>query len=127
MFNKNHQLLIESIFKLRKWVQENLPIENSLIAYDLILLLSIHNYASGQITVKQLFASLPHSPTAIRLHYQRFVDDGWIEHYPDIKDKRIKYIKPTQKFFDVIMAYAETTELFFSFEDNFYDGSAQKR
>lgn len=113
MFNENHQLLLESIFKLRKWVQENLPIENSLIAYDIILLLSIHKYANGHITVKQLFASLPHSATAVRYHYKRFVEDGWIEHYSDLKDKRVKYIKPTEKFFNIIMHYAETTEKFF--------------
>ena len=121
MFSKNHLLLIESIFKLRIWIKANLPIENSLIAYDIILLLSIHNYANGHITVKQLFASLPHSHTAIRGHYQRFVNDGWIEHYFDSKDKRIKYIRPTKRFFEVIMTFAETTEQIFSLEDNFYD------
>ncbi|QWE06191.1 hypothetical protein [Polynucleobacter sp. JS-JIR-5-A7] len=117
MFSKNHPLLIESIFRLRKWVQENLPIENSLIAYDLILLLSIHNYANGHITIKQLFASLPHSSTAVRSHYQRFIDDGWIEHYPDLLDKRIKYVKPTKKFIDIINAFTETTEEIFIVKD----------
>jgi len=113
MFSENHRVMIESIFKLRKWVQENLPIENSLIAYDLILLLSIHNYSNGRITVKHLFASLPHSSTAVRSHYKRFIDDGWIEHYPDPLDQRIKFVQPTDKFVQVINAYTEATgELF---------------
>jgi hypothetical protein len=34
-------IIIQAIFNLNQWVKENLPIENSLIAYDLILLLSI--------------------------------------------------------------------------------------
>lgn len=107
MFSNNHHLMIESIFRLRRWVQENLPIENSLIAYDLILLLSIHNYSNGRITVKQLFGSLPHSPTAIRHHYQRFLDDGWIELYPDLEDRRIRYVQPTNKFIDMMNAYTD--------------------
>ena len=66
MFRENHTILIEAILSLRQSFQKYLPIENSLIAYDLILLLSIHNYSKGHITVKQLFKSLPHSTTAIR-------------------------------------------------------------
>ena len=105
MFSKNETLLIEAIFELRAWCSKHLPIENSLIAYDLLLLLSIHNYSNGHITVKQLFASLPYSYTAVRGHYQRYVNDGWIEHYPDIKDKRIKYVRPTEKFVEMINLY----------------------
>jgi DNA-binding MarR family transcriptional regulator len=107
MFTINHHLMIEAIFRLRRWVQENLPIENSLIAYDLILLLSIHNYSNGRITVKQLFGSLPHSPTAIRSHYQRFLDDGWIELSPDPNDRRIRYVQPTKKFIDMMNTYTD--------------------
>ncbi|MBU3617854.1 hypothetical protein [Polynucleobacter sp. JS-Fieb-80-E5] len=117
MFSEKHPLLIESIFRLRKWVKENLPIENSLIAYDLILLLSIHNYANGHVTVKQIFASLPHSSTAVRSHYQRFIDDGWIEHYLDPQDKRIKYVRPTGKFIDLINSYIETIEEIYIVKD----------
>jgi len=103
------QLMVEAIFKLRQWSAEHLPIDNSLIAYDLMLLLSIHAYSQGKITVKQLFASLPHSATAVRHHYQRFVDEGWIDHYPDPKDKRIKYIHTTEKFNTMLNAYTEAT------------------
>ena len=105
MFRVNHALMIEAIFRLRQWTQKHLPIENSLIAYDLILLLSIHNYSNSHITVKQLFASMPHSATATRIHYQRFFDDGWIENYADTNDGRIKYVRPTRKFIQAINAY----------------------
>lgn len=118
MFSEKHPLLIGSIFKLRRWVEENLPIENSLIAYDLILLLSTHDYANSHITVKQLFSSLPHSATAVRSHYLRFVNDGWIEHYPAPKDKRIKYIKPTAKFIEIINAFTEVTSVIFAAEES---------
>ena len=108
--------MIEAIFRLRAWCRQHLPIENSLIAYDLLLLLSIHNYSNGHITVKNLFASLPYSYTAVRVHYQRYVNEGWIEHYPDSKDKRIKYVRPTPKFIEMINLYTEAASEIFVIE-----------
>jgi len=98
--------MIESIFALRSWCKDNLPIENSLIAYDLILILAINNYAENNISIKELFASVPHSYTAVRGHYLRFVNDGWVEHYLDESDKRIKYVRPTAKLIEIMNNYA---------------------
>jgi len=106
MFNKTHELMIGSIFALRAWCKDHLPIENSLIAYDLILVLAINNYAKNNISIKELFASVPHSYTAVRGHYLRFVKDGWVEHYLDESDKRIKYIRPTAKLVKTMNDYA---------------------
>jgi DNA-binding MarR family transcriptional regulator len=105
MATENNFVIIEAIFNLHQWVKENLPIENSLIAYDLILLLSIHSYSNNTVSVKNLFSSLPHSPTAIRYHYQRLLNDGWIEHHQDAKDRRIKYVRPSIKFITTINVY----------------------
>ena len=76
--------MIGGIFALRSWFKDHLPIENSLIAHDLILILAINNYAKNDISIKELFASVPHSYTAVRGHYLRFVKDGWVEHYSAI-------------------------------------------
>jgi DNA-binding MarR family transcriptional regulator len=116
MTSKKHALMIEALFKLRAWCRQHLPIENSLIAYDLLLLLAIHNYSNGHITVKQLFASLPYSYTAVRVHYQRYLDEGWIEHYTDPSDKRIKYVRPTQKFIEMINLYTDAANEIFTIE-----------
>ena len=102
--------MIQAIFSLRKSLGEHLPIQNSLIAYDIILLLSIHNYAQGNITVKQLFNSLPHSATAVRYHYSRFIKDGWVETYMDTKDKRIKYVRPTYKLIETVNSHTRDAE-----------------
>jgi len=110
MTRKNSLLIFKSIFNLNQWVEENLPIDNSLIAYDLILLLSIYSLSNNKINVKILFSSLPHSPTGIRHHYQRLINDGWIEHYLDTKDKRIKYVRPTTKFIETINFYSCQTQ-----------------
>jgi DNA-binding MarR family transcriptional regulator len=107
--NKN-VAIIESIHKLRSWCAKNLPIDNSFIAYDLLLQLSIHDYSKRDLSVKQLYASIPYSYTAIRIHYQRFFNDGWIENYSSKNDGRIKYIRPTKKLLEVINLYAKTAE-----------------
>jgi DNA-binding MarR family transcriptional regulator len=49
-----------------------------------------------EITVKQLYSSLPHSYTGLRLHYKRLIDDGWFEQVPDRGDRRVKYIQPSE-------------------------------
>ena len=108
MFSKTHELMIGGIFALRSWCKEHLPIENSLIAYDLILVLAINNYAKNDISIKELFASVPHSYTAVRGHYLRFVKDGWVEHYLDSSDRRIKYVRPTPKLVKTMNDYANT-------------------
>ena len=106
MFNQDLELMIGGIFALRSWCRDNLPTENSFIAYDLILVLAINNYAKNNISIKELFASVPHSYTAVRGHYLRFVNDGWIEHYFDASDKRIKYVRPTPKLVKTMNDYA---------------------
>ena len=106
MFDKTHELMIGSIFALRSWCKDHLPIKNSFIAYDLILILAINNYAKNNISVKELFASVPYSYTAVRGHYLRFVNEGWVEHYLDQSDKRIKYIRPTPKLVKTMNEYA---------------------
>jgi len=106
MFSKTHELMIGSIFTLRTWCKDHLPTENSLIAYDLILVLAINNYAKNNISIKELFASVPHSYTAVRGHYLRFINDGWIEHYSDEADQRIKYVRPTAKLAKTMNDYA---------------------
>jgi hypothetical protein len=113
MFSKTHELMIGGIFALRTWTKDHLPIENSLIAYDLILVLAINNYAKNNISIKELFASVPHSYTAVRGHYLRFVNDGWVEHYLDGADKRIKYVRPTAKLVKTMNDYAAAANKIF--------------
>jgi hypothetical protein len=74
-----------------------LPIGQSFIAYD-ILLLVIHSHISKQnLTLKNLFASIPYSVMGARHHLRRLVGDGWIELVVDNKDNRVKICRPTEK------------------------------
>ncbi|MES2585579.1 MAG: hypothetical protein V4536_01525 [Pseudomonadota bacterium] len=104
---------IESMFALRAWCRDNLPTDNSLIAYDLILLIAIAGEKKQQLTIKQLFSSLPHSYTAVRQHYNRFIREGWLAHQSDEKDGRIKYIQPTDKFRQTVKNYSNAANHIF--------------
>lgn len=104
---------IKNMLALRMWCRENLPTEDSLIAYDLMLLIAFNHSHQNKLSVKQLFNSLPHSYTAVRQHYNRFVKDGWIKHSNHTTDKRIKYIEPTEKFTITITNYTITVASIF--------------
>ena len=105
MPNKNALEILEKVQAVRSWGKENLPLYESVIANDLIIFLAIEFVRGKPLTVKKLFASLPYSYTAIRQHYKKLFKDGWVIHIPDENDKRIKYIKPSEKFIEVIDAY----------------------
>lgn len=99
--------VIESAQLIRAWCKNNLPVRESIVAYDLIILLAIKFAKKETVTVKQIFVLLPHSYTAVRHHYLQLIKDEWIECIGDDKDRRIKRIIPTQKFDEIIKEYAE--------------------
>jgi hypothetical protein len=99
--------MLEKVQAVRSWGKENLPFYESVIANDLIVFLAIEFVSGKSLTVKRLFASLPYSYTAVRQHYKKLFKDGWVIHIPDENDKRIKYIKPSEKFITVIDAYVD--------------------
>lgn len=102
--------VIRYMVALRNCGKETLPMSDSLIAYDLILFIAITFSEERPLTVKQLFTSLPHSYTALRHHYNRLLEDGYVVHKPDNGDKRIKYIEPTEKFIASVTKYAKTAK-----------------
>ena len=97
--------MLEKVQAVRNWGKENLPLYESVIANDLIIFLAIEFVSGKPLTVKRLFASLPYSYTAVRQHYKKLFKDGWVIHVPDEKDRRIKYVKPSEKFVEVIDSY----------------------
>lgn len=106
--------MIEGIFALRDWCKSNLPTEDSLVAYDIILIIAISHYTKSPLSVKHLFSSMPHSYTAIRYHYSRFITEGWLEHESNEKDRRIKLVKATDKLIDTINDYVATAKKIFT-------------
>lgn len=91
----------------RAWCKENLPIYESVVAYDLVLLLATKFLNHEEVNVKYIFSQLPHSYTAVRQHYKHLIEDGWIKNVMHDTDKRIKHIVPMDKFNTVIEKYAQ--------------------
>jgi hypothetical protein len=102
--------VIKYMVALRNCGKENLPMSDSLIAYDLILFIAVTYGEQQPITIKQLFSSLPHSYTAVRYHYNRLLNDGYVIHKHDEYDKRVKYIQPTEKFLSSVVNYANNAK-----------------
>ena len=97
--------ILNSLIALRHWCTGNLPIENSYVAYDLLLIVAEASTANRKLMVKNLFNSAPHSYTAVRMHFKRLVNDGWFELVEDEQDGRLKYVVPTKQFIGTINNY----------------------
>ncbi|MBU3542961.1 hypothetical protein ICE94_06705 [Polynucleobacter sp. MWH-Loch1C5] len=93
----------------RDWISDCLPVDNSLVAYDIYLSIMEKYCANERCTVKVLFESLPHSYTAVRSHYQRLLKSNWIQVIKSDEDGRVKYVTPTAKS---IKAFDKFTEIF---------------
>ena len=102
--------IISKLSALRGCGEDHLPIDKSLVAYDLLLQVMIAYKTNQTLTVKTLFASVPHSYTAIRHHYKRLLKDEWLSHRSDQFDARIKYIEPTAKLIKTIEGFAKSAE-----------------
>jgi hypothetical protein len=105
---KNKGALVRQL-ELRQWVQDNLPIENSLVGFDLLMEIAKHKILGNpQQTVKQLFGSLPqYSYTAIRSHYLRLLKLKLIILIHDSKDKRVKYVQASESLTNLLNTFLE--------------------
>jgi DNA-binding MarR family transcriptional regulator len=74
-----------------------LPLENSLVAFDIILYVMANE--KSLIQPKDLFENVKYSYTAVRSHYMRFLEQGYLQQvsHPNSKDLRIKILIPTPK------------------------------
>ena len=77
----------------------------------MILFISIAYSEKTSITAKQVFSSLSYSYSAVRLHYNRLLKEGYLIHKLDNQDKRIKYIEPTRKLLQTIACYTNDAKV----------------
>ena len=85
-----------------------MPISNSQLAQDILLCVLDSHLKEKSLSVKELFASLPYSTMGIRNHFDRLVQDGWLELHNGSKDKRIKHVMPSKQLieqFDKLCQY----------------------
>ena len=85
-----------SILDIRRSALEHLPVQDqasSRIRYDILIWLAVAWSDSRILTVKQLYAEVPHSDSAIRHHFEELFSEGWVRLEGDNSDRRLRYVK----------------------------------
>ena len=108
--HKIHSLM-QSILSLRAWEDAHLPLKQSALAYDLLVLV-VHSELSGTpISIKQLFVTLKYSEAGIRKQIRRLLKEEWIKLEGIKDDKRVRVIMTQPKLLDAMTSYASVFEL----------------
>ena len=102
--------LFQTILELRSATMDTLPVSDqaaSRIRHDILIWLSASWTNNTSLTVKQLYAELPHSDSAIRQHFDQLLNEGWIKLVGDDSDRRIRYIIPSQQLVEKLVLWGE--------------------
>lgn len=74
-----------------------LPIETSLIAYEIILITMSYHFEEKELTLKVLFSNKNFTEMGARYHLNRLIKNGWLSSEKSENDLRVKVIQPTEK------------------------------
>lgn len=109
-YDRNNSAL-RALARVRQIFDEVLNPHNSLIAIDLLLAAACHQIGHKQscgFTVKQLFAQMRHSDRAVRIHFNRLVDEGLLITEPGLGDRRTKHVRLSPKGEQLLRRIAAT-------------------
>ena len=95
----------KSVIAIRYWEEKNLPISQSRIAFDLLLLIANCHYSETHLTLKNLFNSLNYSERGVRYVLEQFVGNGWCEVVGSSIDKRSRNVVASTKLTSAFEAY----------------------
>jgi hypothetical protein len=76
--------------QIRSLSHSHLPLSHSFIPYDILLTILSHTLGDQPPSIKALFASLKHSESGTRYHFERLINMGWIDLMTHDKDSRVK-------------------------------------
>lgn len=94
---------------------EHLPIENSPIAYEIVLTSMKYFCEKSELTLKVLFSNKNFTEMGARYHLDRLVKNGWLSISKSERDLRVKVVTPTQK---LITSYQKYHNLHFDKSDD---------
>lgn len=106
-----HLVQIAGLMQVRAWQEKNLPIEFSLIAYDLLVCACFHTLSGSPLNYKQIFLSLPYSKNGIRHQLNKFIADGWLEIRLKDTDARVRYVVALPKLLSLMENYIAVREI----------------
>ena len=101
------QIITQAFLTVRKWEQANLPLVQSALAYDLIVLIAHHNVLGTPLSLKHLFILLDYSEAGVRKHLRYLIHDGWISLEGVSNDKRIRVVIAKPKLLLTLKKYAD--------------------
>ena len=102
---ESHLVQIAGLMQVRAWQEKNLPIEFSLLAYDLLICACFHTVSGSPLNYKQIFLTLPYSKNGIRNQLNKFIAEGWLEIRHKDADARVRYVVALPKLLDVLNDY----------------------
>lgn len=82
------------LFKFRVLIHRYLGIHSSLIPFDILLLVMMHDGVQD-VTIKSLLAGLSHSQTGVRYHLKRLIAEDWLVLHKGEVDKRNTFVTLT--------------------------------
>lgn len=100
MDSNKYGLAYRALVRIRHLFDEALEPHCSLVAIDLLIVTASRAGAGrsvGALTVKQLFAQVPHSDRAVRIHFNRLLSDGLLSTEPGTVDRRTKQVRLTAR------------------------------
>lgn len=103
--SQNAKSITLLLSEIRALSHQHLPMSHSFIPYDILLSIISHKVNGNSISVKSLFASLRHSDSGIRYHFDRLISMGWISLYQDQNDNRVKLCAINEDYEPIISNY----------------------
>ena len=100
-------LNLSSSLRIQVWAKKNLPIENSQLALQLILIISYNTMIKKPLTLKLLFHSVDFSEAGVRKQLRKLLIEDWCCLVEDLKDKRLKLVVAQPKMLNALSEYSE--------------------
>lgn len=101
------QPITEAMLTVRGWEEENLPMERSALAYDLLAVTAHHTVVGTPLSLKHLFTLLNYSEAGIRKQLRRCINEGWISLQSVSNDRRVRVVAAQPKLLTALQEYAD--------------------
>ncbi len=98
--------ITEAMLAVRDWEEENLPMEQSALTFDLLTVTAHHTVVGTPLTLKHLFTLLNYSESGIRKQLRRCIREGWITLNSVSNDKRVRVVVAQPKLLMALKEYA---------------------
>lgn len=97
----------QKLLTVRQWEDEHLPLDGSLLAFDLLTVVAHHTMLGQALNLKQLNTHLNYSEAGVRKQLRRCISQGWLQLQSDTNDKRAKFIIATAKLLKILTKHQQ--------------------